>query len=206
MHTRQSGAPSDRWPGHASRADCAADRWLDRPLAHRTVRCTPDSPVNYSRTPLISSREHQVQPKPALSRCTGLSGGAPDSVRCARLASGNWLLSGFRRRRTAINHRTVRWCTGLSGEPTVGRANGRPRNPRATRGRANGQKVAPDCPVCTGQCPVRQLPRRCNGHLRQIRKEIRTGHATVNVRCTTRQKATLAFLVGLQRLLAALGL
>jgi hypothetical protein len=32
--------PSDRWPGHASRADCAADRWLDRPWAHRTVRCT----------------------------------------------------------------------------------------------------------------------------------------------------------------------
>jgi hypothetical protein len=32
--------PSDRWPGHASRADCAADRWLGRPLAHRTVRCT----------------------------------------------------------------------------------------------------------------------------------------------------------------------
>jgi hypothetical protein len=30
--------PSDRWPGHASRADCTADRWLDRPLAHRTVR------------------------------------------------------------------------------------------------------------------------------------------------------------------------
>jgi hypothetical protein len=30
--------PSDRWLGHASRADCAADRWLGRPLAHRTVR------------------------------------------------------------------------------------------------------------------------------------------------------------------------
>jgi hypothetical protein len=29
-------------------------------------------------------------------------------------------------------------CTGLSGEPTVGRANGRPRNLRGTRGRANG--------------------------------------------------------------------
>jgi hypothetical protein len=41
-------------------------------------------------------------------------------------------------------------CTGLSGEPTVGRANGRPRNLRATRGRANGRKGAPDCPVCTG--------------------------------------------------------
>src|SRR5688500_2825358 len=48
----------------------------------------------------------------------------------------------------AIIHRTVQWCTGLSGEPTVGQANGRPRNPRATRGRANGQKAAPDSVRC----------------------------------------------------------
>jgi hypothetical protein len=54
--------------------------------------------------------------------------------------SGELAALEFRRRRMAINHRTVRWCTGLSGEPTVGPANGRPRNPRATRGRANGQK------------------------------------------------------------------
>jgi hypothetical protein len=32
--------PSDRWPGHASHADYAADRWPGRLLAHRTVRCT----------------------------------------------------------------------------------------------------------------------------------------------------------------------
>jgi hypothetical protein len=94
--------------------------------------------------------------KAARSGCTGLSGGAPNSVRCTRLASVNWLLSGLRRWCTAINHRTVRWCTRLSGEPIVGQANGRPCNPRATRGRANGQKGALDCPVCTGQCPVRQ--------------------------------------------------
>jgi hypothetical protein len=62
--------PSDRWPGHVSRADRAADRWPGRPLAHRTVRCTPDSPVNYSRMPLITSREQQVR----LSQP-----GAPDS-------------------------------------------------------------------------------------------------------------------------------
>jgi hypothetical protein len=31
-------------------------------------------------------------------------------------------LSGSDQRRTTINHQTVRWCTGLSGEPTVGRA------------------------------------------------------------------------------------
>jgi hypothetical protein len=62
---------------------------------------------------------------------------------------------------------------------------------RAIRGRrvarANGRQGAPDCPVCTGQCPVRQLPWRCNGHLCQIRKEIRTGHATVTVRWCTGQ-------------------
>jgi hypothetical protein len=85
--------PSDRWAGHASRADCAADRWLGRPLAHRTVRCTtgqsgapPDSPVNYSRTPPTNSREqpfHQSQ------------SGAPDTVRCTT-------------RHSPVHHRTVR--------------------------------------------------------------------------------------------------
>jgi hypothetical protein len=44
-------------------------------------------------------------------------------------------LSGKVQRRTTIIHRTVRWCTGLSGEPTVasamvGRANGRLRQKR----------------------------------------------------------------------------
>jgi hypothetical protein len=49
-----------------------------------------------------------------------VSGGAPDSVRCARLALVNRLLLGLRRRCTAINHRTIRWCTGLSNEPFTG--------------------------------------------------------------------------------------
>jgi hypothetical protein len=61
----------------------------------------------------------------------------------------NWPLLGFRRRRMAKNHRTVWWCTGLSGEPTVGRANGRPRNPRVTRGQTNGLMGAPDSVRCT---------------------------------------------------------
>jgi hypothetical protein len=94
-----------------------------------------------------------------IERCLG----APDCPVVHRTVSGapgwrlvNWPLSGIRRWRTAKIHRTVRWCTGLSGEPTVGRANGRLRNPRMTHGRANGLMGAPDCPVCTGQCPVRQ--------------------------------------------------
>jgi hypothetical protein len=36
------------------------------------------------------------QPKLALSGCTGQSGGAPDSVRCARLAQANLPLSGIK--------------------------------------------------------------------------------------------------------------
>jgi hypothetical protein len=145
----------------------------------------------------------------ALFSRSQLSLGAPDSVRCASLTQANLLLSGNRRRRAAINHRIVRWCTGLSGEPTVSRANGRPRNPRATRGKCQRSDGAPDCPVCTGQCPVRQRLQDCNGRLRQIRKEIRTGQCPVvhrTVRCARRQKARIAFLKCTQRLLAALGL
>jgi hypothetical protein len=71
--------PSSRWLGHVSRADRAADRWPDRPLAHRTVRCTPDSPVNYSRTSPVNSRERPVRSSQP---------GAPDTVRCTTGQSG----------------------------------------------------------------------------------------------------------------------
>jgi hypothetical protein len=99
----------------------------------------------------------------------------------------------------AIIHRTVRWCTGLSGEPTVACANSRPRNLRATRGPRNGRLGTPNC-------PVRQPTPRTNGRMRQKRKEIAHQTATMTVRCTTQQKASLDFQVGLQRLLATLGL
>jgi hypothetical protein len=134
------------------------------------------------------------------------SGQAPDSVRCARLADGEPAALGKMQRHTTIIHRTVRWCTRLSGEPTVVSANGRLRNPRATRGpqqRSVGytglfgaptdpedqRSDAPDmegdrAPDSYSDCPV--------------------VHRTVQ--CTTRQKASLALQVGLQRLLATLGL
>jgi hypothetical protein len=153
------------------------------------------------------------QPNSSSAWHTGLSGGAPDSIWCARLLLDELTALGIRRRRTTKNHRTVRWCIGLSGESTVASANGRSRNLRATRGCSNGQLGAPDCPVCTGQCPVCHLSRTSNGRLCPIWKEIvhRTSYsgcpvAHRTVRCTTRQTARIAFLVGLQRLLAALGL
>jgi hypothetical protein len=62
--------PSVRWLCHASRADYAANRWSGRLLAHRIVWCTPDSPVNFIRTPPSKSREQPVRPSQS---------GAPDS-------------------------------------------------------------------------------------------------------------------------------
>jgi hypothetical protein len=88
-------------------------------------------------------------------------------------------------------------CTGLSGEPTVGRAiyAEHVAEPKARRGHrtvrcANGSLAA-------------------NGRLRRRRKEI--GHRTLSgvhrtVLCARRQKARIAFPDCSQRLLAALGL
>jgi hypothetical protein len=121
----------------------------------------------------------------------------------------NWPLSGIHRRRTTIIHRTVRPPAQRSAtksardawpQPTVGWGH------RTVRCAPDCPVCTRQCPVCTGQCPVRQPARRSNGRLRQEWKEIRTGHATVAVRCATRQKARIAFLVGFQQLLAALGL
>jgi hypothetical protein len=111
--------------------------------------------------------------------------GAPDCPVVHQTVSGvpdwlpaNWPLSGKLRRRMAIIHWTVRWCTGLSGEPmaasaTVGRQI-RGRRVACSNGRKGHQTV---------RCANRL--QSCNGRLRQIRKEIHTGHATVPVRWCT---------------------
>jgi hypothetical protein len=74
--------PSVCWLGHVSRTDSAADRWPGRPLAHRTVRCTPDSLVNFSHTSSANSRERPLRSRqpgaPNTVRCTTGQSGAPD--------------------------------------------------------------------------------------------------------------------------------
>jgi hypothetical protein len=91
------------------------------------------------------------------------------------LLLANWPFSGIRRRRTTIIHRTVWWCTGLSGEPTAASATvGRQIRGRRVA-RSNGRQEAPDYLVCTGQCLVRQRLQFCNGRLCHFRKEICTG-------------------------------
>jgi hypothetical protein len=115
---------------------------------------------------------------------TGLSGGAPNcpvSHQRPRPSTSaiNSSLLGKGKNVTAKNHRTVWWCTGLSGEleppePTVTSAiSGR----RVAR--ANGRLGTPDC-------PVRQPDPRPNGRLRPIWKEIAHRTATVAVRWCTR--------------------
>jgi hypothetical protein len=52
--------------GHTSPADCVADRWLRAPLGHRTVQCTPNSPVNFSRGASAFSREQRVRRQASL--------------------------------------------------------------------------------------------------------------------------------------------
>jgi hypothetical protein len=136
--------------------------------------------------------------------CTGLSGGAPD-----------YPVSHQRRTRrsrekeradVAKIHRTVPWCTGLSGEPTITSANGRPRDQRATHGLL--QRSA----GCTGLSGVPTGPKEQRSDAPDLEgdraPDMNSGCSVVHrtVRCTTRQKASLAFQVGLQRLLAALGL
>jgi hypothetical protein len=70
------------------------------------------------------------------------------SVRCARLASGEQVALGKVWRRMPIIHWTVRWCTGLSDEPTAASATvGRAIHGRRVA-RANGRQGAPDSVRC----------------------------------------------------------
>jgi hypothetical protein len=122
-------------------------------------------------------------------------------------------LSGKVWRRTTIIHRTVRWCTGLSGgapdclvsqrspaqqsttqsagdawpAPTIGRGH------RTVSGAPTGREVQRSS----------ALEKEGDRH-RIVYSDCPVAHQTV--RCATRHKARMAFLVGLQRLLAALGL
>jgi hypothetical protein len=60
-----------------------------------------------------------IQPKSSSIWHTGLSDGAPDSVWCTRMVSGESAALGILWRCTVKNHRTVPWCTGLSGESSA---------------------------------------------------------------------------------------
>jgi hypothetical protein len=83
-------------------------------------------------------------------------------------------------------------CTGLSGEPTVARANGRLHDLRETRGRANSREGAPDCPVSQRSAGPTV---GCTIYARHVAEPtVGRGHRTVrcapdSVRCANGSKA-----------------
>jgi hypothetical protein len=112
-YCRLSGAPSHAcltsarfW--HALNAS-AGDRWREvavAPLAHRTVGCTPDSPVNYSGA---NSRDWRV-PEPLIL-------GAPDSPVNYSGAPLDFPEGDEFDLESSSAPDTVRWHTGQFGAP-----------------------------------------------------------------------------------------
>jgi hypothetical protein len=135
--------------------------WLSKPktssiLAHRTVRwCTGQCPVPQAGSAALGNRRGEVAKIHRTVRwCTGLPG--ETSAPVLKYISDELVALGKRRKAPWLK------ITGLSGEPKALAANGRLRNPRATRGprqRSVGH---------TGQCSVRQPVPRPNSRLRPI--------------------------------------
>jgi hypothetical protein len=113
-----------------------------------------------------------------LARCSQDSdqSGTPDCPVVHRTVSGapGWSpvkrpLSGKDQRCMAIIHRTVRWCTGLSGEPTVASATvGRVIHGRRVA-RTNGRHEALDSVRCANGPEAATVDCACFG------KQSRTG-------------------------------
>jgi hypothetical protein len=98
-----------------------------------------------------------VQPRLSSVWGTGLSGDAPDSVRCARLPRAKWPLSGICRRRTTIIHRTVRCAPDCPVSQRSAAESARDTWPGQ---RPEGSSVLSGV---HRTCPVRQI---CNGRQR----------------------------------------
>jgi hypothetical protein len=105
-----------------------------------------------------------------------------------------------------VVHRTVRWANGRQ-------RNGRPRNPRATRGllqrSTGGTGLSGVHRTVSGAPTSPELQQSATPGIERNRApDKNSGYPVVHqtVRCATRQKARIAFLVGLQLLLAALGI
>jgi hypothetical protein len=105
---------------------------------------------------------------------TGLSGGAPDSVRCARLPRAERPLSGICRRRTAKIHRTVRCAPDC---PMSQRSAA-----ESARDTWSGQRSERGIGLSGVHrtCPVRQI---CNGRQRSAALIKEGNRAPDSVRC-----------------------
>jgi hypothetical protein len=100
----------------------------------------------------------------AQSGSTGLSGGAPDSVRCARLARANWPLSdcpvsqrsAARSARDTWPSQRLEGGTGLSGVHRTCPVRQRLSNLQRSASPFKEGNRAPDSVRCAPDCPLRQ--------------------------------------------------
>jgi hypothetical protein len=172
-------------------------------LAHRTVRwCTGQCPVRQAGprelAALGTRRRRTAKNHRTVRWCARLSGeSSAANSSSSRKAKGR---RGYNSQECPVVHRTVRWANSRLHQRSAAQS-------------SRDTWTAPTVSWCTGQCPVRQSAQRSNGRICQFWKEI--AHRAVyrtcpvahrTVRCATRQKEGIAFQVGLQRLLAALGL
>jgi hypothetical protein len=135
------------------------------------------------------------------------------TVRCPRLARRQLGALGKRERwhgyklpDCPVVHRTVRWCNGASGQWSAARST-RDTWPAPTVGWAHRTvRWAPDSVRCAND-PEDQ---RSAAPLMEGNRapDCYSGYPVVHrtVRCTTRQKAKIAYQIDVQRLLGALGL
>ena len=121
----------------------------------------------------------------AESGSTGLSGGAPDSVRwftgqCPVRQDGSSEVAALGNSPATYGYNSPDCSVSQrSAGPTVGRAicAGHVAEPTARRGHRT-VRCAPDCPVCTGHVRCANGSQAVNGRLRHFWKEI--GHRTVS--------------------------
>jgi hypothetical protein len=176
-------------------------------LAHRTVRwCTGHYP-DWLDGELAALRNRMA----TSLKITGLSGAS--SAPAPKSSATNSSLLGKEESATAEIYWTVRWCTGLSGDPTALAANGQLCNHRATRGprqRSVGHTGLSGVHRTVSSAPTGPEDQRSAAPDMEGNRapDMNSSCPVVHriVRYTTRQKARFAFQVDLQRLLAALGL
>jgi hypothetical protein len=147
---------------------------------HRTVRwCTRQCPVR--QTGLRRTGRSREKFNGVRLKFTGLSGGAPDCPVSQRPLVQRSAAQSAGDAWPAPTDQRSAGGTGLSGVHRT--VSGAPTSPKIQWSTAPGMEGDPHR-TCYSGCPV--------------------VHRTV--RCATRQKARIAFLVGFQRLLGALGL
>jgi hypothetical protein len=162
--------------------------------------------TNWKRLGCVQPNNSSGQVHRTVRWCTGQCPVRQAGSRWTRRSRDLTAAYGYNSPDCPVVHRTIRWANGRQ-------RNGRLRNPRATRGpqqRSIGHTKLSGVHRTVSGAPTDPEDQRSDGPEKEgdCAPDSYSDCPVVHqaVKCTTRQKASLAFHVGLQRLLAALGL